>query len=327
MSQATGYRFLQPAALARVKNLGLAARGVVEGFISGLHASPYRGFSVEFAEHRKYSPGDNPRYLDWRILGRTDRLYIKQYEEETNLRAQILLDTSGSMAYRHDLPPQPVVPAANGADSKISTPGREGDSGLRGITKLEYGSYLTAILAYLMTRQQDSVGLTTFDSQVRLDMPAGSSPRHFDDMMQQLEAVRPGGETDLGATLHRLAERFKRRGLVVLISDLFGDPAALERALHHFRSKRHEVIVFHVLDRAEIDFPFRETVAFLDLETGERLQVDPAYVRDDYRRQVAEFIERYRRMCADCQIDYIQTDTSVPYDFMLSRYLATRTQP
>jgi uncharacterized protein (DUF58 family) len=298
MSHDTGYRFVEPAALARVKNLALVARGVVEGFISGLHSSPYKGFSVEFAEHRKYSPGDNPRHLDWRILGRTDRLYIKQYEEETNLRAQVLLDTSASMGYRH------------GA----------------GLTKLEYGSFLTAVLAQLMIRQQDAVGLTTFDSQVRLDMPARSSPRHFDEMMHQLEAVRPGQTTDLGATLNRLADRFKRRCLIVVISDLYGDLDAVERALHHFRHKRHEVIVFHVLDRAEIDFPFRELATFVDVETGARLQVDPAYVREDYRRQIEAFIERCRRTCADCQIDYVMTDTSVPYDFMLSRYLSKRTQ-
>ena len=188
MSVAGGYRFLEPAALARVKNLALAARGVVEGFIAGLHSSPYKGFSIEFAEHRKYSAGDNPRHLDWRVLGRTDRLYIKQYEEETNLRAQILLDTSGSMAYRHE----------------------------GGISKLEYGCFLAAVLGYLMTRQQDAVGLATFDTQVRLDMPARCSPRHFDEMMHRLEAVRPGQTTDIGATLNRLANRFKRRCLIVL---------------------------------------------------------------------------------------------------------------
>src|SRR5262249_823946 len=160
-------------------------------FISGLHSSPYKGFSVEFAEHRKYTPGDNPRHLDWRILGRTDRLYIKQYEEETNLRAQVLLDTSASMAYRH------------GA----------------GLTKLEYGSFLTAVLAQLMIRQQDAVGLTTFDTKVRLDMPARASPRHFDEMMRQLEAVRPGRPTDLGTTLHALADRFKRRRLIIPVTD------------------------------------------------------------------------------------------------------------
>jgi len=301
MSTSRGYRFVEPAALARVKNLSLVARGVVEGFISGLHSSPYKGFSVEFAEHRNYTPGDNPRHLDWRVLGRTDRLYIKQYEEETNLRAQVLLDTSGSMGYALD-------PA-------------------RGVSKLVYGSYLTAVLAQLMMRQQDAVGLTTFDTEVRLDLPAGSSPRHFDEMMHRLEAVSPGRPTELAPTLHRLAERFKKKCLIILISDLYDDPEAVEGALHHFRHKRHEAIVFHVLDRAEIDFPFQETASFVDMETGARIQVDPAYVRDDYKARIAAFVERYRRICADCQIDFVPTDTSVPYDFMLSRYLEKRSRP
>lgn len=298
-SRGRGYNFLEPAALARVKNLSLVARGVVEGFISGLHSSPYKGFSVEFAEHRKYTPGDNPRHLDWRILGRTDRLYIKQYEEETNLRAHILLDTSASMNYP--------------------------DHGA--LSKLQYGSYLTAILSYLMTRQQDAVGLTTFDTAIRLDMPAGSSPRHFDEMMKQLEAVRPGRETSLAPTLHRLADRAKRRCLFVLISDLLDEPEAVERALHHFRHKKHELILFHTLDPTELDFPFRETASFLDLETGQHLQVDPTYVRDDYKRRIQEFLDRYRRICADCQFDYVLAETSTPYDFQLSRYLEKRNRP
>jgi uncharacterized protein (DUF58 family) len=291
-----GYRYLEPTALARVKNLAVVARGVVEGFISGLHASPYKGFSSEFAEHREYAPGDDPKHLDYRMLARTDRLYIKQYEEETNMRVQILLDTSGSMGYSH---------------------------GER-LTKLEYSSYLTAVLSYLMTRQQDSVGLTTFDTAVRLDMPARSSPRHFNDMMRWLEGIKPGGDTDIAETLHRLANRFKRRCLVVLVSDLYEDPEEVIRALHHFRHRRHEVILFHVLDKAEIEFPFSEAVAFEDLETNERIQVDPAYVRDAYRRQIATFIDSYRRACSEAQIDYVLADTSTPYDFMLTRYISSR---
>jgi len=294
-----GYRYLEPAALARVRNLGITARGVVEGFISGLHASPDKGLSVEFAEHRKYAPGDNPRHLDWRVLGRTDRLYIKQYEEETNLRAQILLDASGSMAFA----------------------GRPG-----GVTKLAYGSFLAAVLAYVMMRQQDTVGLTTFDTKVRLDLPAGSSPRHFDEMMKRLEAVRPGKTTNLGATLHRLANRFKRRSLIVLISDLYDDPEAVSSALHHFRCKRHEVIIFQVLDPAEMEFPYRETASFVDMETGEMVQVDPSYVRDDYRLQMTEFLDRCRKLCADCQFDHVLMDTAEPYDRALSRYLERRTR-
>ena len=299
MSPKTGYRYLEPEALARVKNLSMVARGVVEGAISGMHASPYKGFSVEFAEHREYTAGDDPRHLDYKMLARTDRLYIKQYEEETNMRVRVILDTSGSMGYSHE--------------SKI--------------TKLDYGSYLTAILTYLMIRQQDSVSLTTFDTKIGLDMPARSSPLHFNEMMRQLEAITPGEQTGIAEVLHRLANRFKRRCLIVLISDLYDDPDEVMRALHHFRHCKHEVIVFHVFDKAEIDFPFREVVAFHDMETGERLQVDPTYVRDAYIEQVEEFIESYRRSCAESGIDYVMTDTSVPYDFMLSRYVTKRNMP
>lgn len=299
MSGRTGYNYLEPQALARVKNLSMVARGVVEGAIAGLHASPYKGFSVEFAEHREYTAGDDPRHLDYKMLARTDRLYIKQYEEETNMRVQILLDTSGSMGYSH-----------------------EGK-----LTKLQYGSYLTAILSYLMTRQQDAVGLTTFDTEVRIDMAARSSPRHFNDMMRRLEEIEPGRQTNVAATLHRLANRFKKRCLIVLVSDLYDEPEEVVRALHHFRHRRHEVILFHVLDKAEVDFPFREMIAFHDLETDERIQIDPAYVRDEYLRQIEAFIEGYRRACAEAGIDYVMTDTTVPYDFMLSRYIAKRNMP
>ncbi|MDY0168733.1 MAG: DUF58 domain-containing protein [Thermoguttaceae bacterium] len=295
----TGYRYLEPHALARVKNLSMVARGVVEGSMTGLHASPYKGFSVEFAEHREYTAGDDPRHLDYRMLARTDRLYIKQYEEETNMRVQILVDTSGSMGYEH-----------------------EGK-----ITKLQYASYLTAILSYMMTRQQDAVGLTTFDTKIRLDMPARSSPRHFNDMMRKLEDIEPGEETDIAEILHRLANRFKKRCLIVLISDLYDEPEAVIRALHHFRHCRHEVIVFHVMDKAEIDFPFRDVISFYDLETNERLQIDPVYVRDAYREQMRAFIDGYRKACAESQIDYVLAETTTPYDFMLSRYVAKRNMP
>jgi uncharacterized protein (DUF58 family) len=295
----TGYRFLEPDALARVKNLSVVARGVVEGFISGLHSSPFKGFSVEFAEHREYAAGDDPRHLDYRMLARTDRLYVKQYEEETNMRVQILLDASGSMGYNRTAK----------------------------ITKLQYGCYLTAVLSYLMTRQQDSVGLTTFDSEIRLDMPARSSPRHFSEMMHRLDEVVPGRETHIAGTLHELANRFKRRCLIVLVSDLYDEPEEVIRALHHFRHCHHEVILFHVLDRAEIDFPFRETIAFHDLETNERIQIEPSYVRDEYIAQFEAFLQGYRRACAEARIDYVLADTTVPYDFMLSKYIAKRSRP
>jgi uncharacterized protein (DUF58 family) len=295
----TGYRYLEPAALARVKNLAMVARGVVEGAISGMHASPYKGFSVEFAEHREYTAGDDPRHLDYKMLARTDRLYIKQYEEETNMRVQILLDISASMGYRYETK----------------------------ITKLDYACYLTAILSYLMTRQQDSVGLCTFDTEIRLDMPARSSPRHFNEMMRRLESIQPSEETDIAETLHKLANRFKKRCLIVLISDLYDDPDEVMRALHHFHHRKHEVIVFQIFDKAELEFPFRDVIAFHDMETHEKLQIDPASVRDAYREQVNAFIETYRRACAESQIDFVVTDTTVPYDFMLSRYIAKRNRP
>jgi uncharacterized protein (DUF58 family) len=307
MRKDTGYRYLDPAALSRLKNLSMVARGVVEGFISGLHSSPCKGFSVEFAEHREYARGDNLRFLDWRMLARTDRLYVKQYEEETNLKAQIVLDTSRSMLYQHG----------------------------HALTKLDYSAYLTAILALLMTRQQDAVGLTAFDQQIRLDMPPRTSARHFGDMMRQLEGICDrlredqaapvsGGATNISDTLHGLAERFKRRCLIVLVSDLYDDPDQVIRSLHHLRHRRHEVILFHVFDRAEIEFPFQETSRFLDMETGRRIQIDPSFVRDDYREQIEGFTDFYRRGCAECQVDYVMTHTSVPYDLMLSRYLYRR---
>jgi len=295
----TGYRYLEPAALARVKNLAMVARGVVEGAISGMHASPYKGFSVEFAEHREYTAGDDPRHLDYKMLARTDRLYIKQYEEETNMRVQILLDISASMGYHYATK----------------------------ITKLDYACYLTAILSYLMTRQQDSVGLCTFDTEIRLDMPARSSPRHFNELMRQLEGIKPGRKTDVADMLHKLANRFKKRCLIVLISDLYDDPEEVMRALHHFRHRRHEVILFHVLDKAELEFPFHEVTAFYDLETDEKLQIDPSYVRESYLQEIEAFVENYRRSCAEGGIDYVFTDTTIPYDYMLTRYLAKRNMP
>lgn len=303
MNRAYGYRLLDPAALARLQNLGLVARGVVEGSITGLHHSPYHGFSIEFAEHRAYAPGDSPRYLDWRMLARTDRLYVKQYEAQTNLKAQLILDVSGSMRY------------ASG----------------RGVSKLHYGATLCAVLAYLLVRQQDAVGLTIFDGAVLAELPPRSSTRHLSELLKLLEGAAFGETlppsaqaTAVADALHAVAQRAKRRRLMILVSDLYDDPQTVLRALHHFRHDRHEVLVFHVFDQAELELPFAEPQTLIDLETGERLLIDPAYVRDEYRRTVQEFIADYRRACADCRVDYVQTHTGVPYDVMLSHYLAGR---
>ncbi len=307
MSDRTGYRFLEPTAVARVRNLSLAARKVVQGFIAGLHRSPYRGFSVEFAEHREYCPGDNLRYLDWKVLGRTDRLYIKLFEEETNMRVQLLLDASGSMDF--------------------SSAGR--------LPKVEYAAYLCGMLAYLASRQQDAVGMTIFDERVRLNMPARSGPRHIGELLRQLERWcardqilpehRPR-RTQIAETLHRIAFQLRRRCLVVLVSDLLDEAGdeAIARALYHFKHRQHEMLLFHVLDPAEIEFPFRETALFVDLETQERLQVDPTYVRDEYRRAVEEFLAFHRRKARELAADYVLARTDIPYDVMLARYLRAR---
>ena len=297
MSAGVGYRFIKPEALARVKNLRIMARAVVEGFITGLHKSPYKGFSVEFAEHREYVAGDNIRYLDWKVLARTNKYFIKQFEEETNLSAHIILDASASMGY-----------------------------GVGELTKLEYASYMAATLAYMMVRQQDSVGLVVFDDKIRVRIGARSTPAHLNLVLRQLEQTQAGQTTDLARTFHDLAGSLKKRGLIIVISDLFDDPREVERALRHFRHKRHEVLVFHVFDKAELEFPFDRLTDFVDMETNERLQVDPRIVRKQYQQDIQEFIDGYRKSCSEGNIDYQVTDTSVPFDLVLTRYLAKRSR-
>lgn len=294
-----GYRYVQPEALAKVTRMNLVARAVVEGFIAGLHRSPFRGFSVEFAEHREYMPGDNLKDLDWQVFGRTDRFYIKQYEEETNLRAHILLDTSSSMSYKSDE---------------------------TSLTKLEYACYLAACLSYLMVRQQDSVGLVCFDDRIRTHIPPRSTPSHLSVMLRHLETLKTGTgvPTNCSKAFHDLAEFIRRRGLLIILSDLYDDPREVIRGLRHFRYKKHEVILFHIFDKWELDFPFRKLSDFIDMETNEEIQVDPRYIRDEYRKEMQGFIEGYKRDCATSQVEYVQTDTSVPYDFMLFSYLAKR---
>ena len=225
----------------------------------------------------------------------SDRYYVKQFEEETNLRAHILLDTSSSMTY---------------------------SSG--GPTKLEYGSYLAAALAYLMVRQQDSVGLVTFDSEVRTFIPPRSAMTHLNVVLRGLENVVPGGATLVSEVFHRLAESIHRRGLIIIISDLYDDQRDVLRALRHFRQKRHEVLIFHVFDPAELRFPFDRMSTFIDLETNEQLQVDPKYLRREYLGQVERFVNSYRSECSESRIEYIVSDTSVPYELMLTAYLGKR---
>lgn len=288
-------KYFVPERFGKFANLQLLARSVVEGFLSGLHRSPFRGFSVEFAEYREYVPGDDLRHFDWKVFARSDKRYIKQYEEETNLTCHILLDASGSMAY-----------------------------GSTQVTKFEYGCFLAAALTYLMVRQRDRVGVVIFDSQIRQRMAPGSSPAHMRNVMDVLERLEPSGRTGVAPALHSAAESLKRRGLVVVISDLIDDPASVMNALRHFRHDKHEVIIFDLVDPAELELPFDGLVEFEDMETQDRLLVEPVAVRDDYRSRVKSFFDNYRRECLSAKIDYELVTTALPFEFMLSAYLARR---
>ena len=297
-------KLLDADALARIGRLELLARGVVEGFVSGRHKSPYKGFSSEFAEHREYVAGDNIRDLDWRVYARSDRYYIKQYIEETNLRSLILLDASGSMRFRGEL-------AAR----------HDG----RALSKFEYARYLAATLAYLMIHQQDAVGLVTFDTKIRRYIPARSRPNHLRVLLAELHQTAPGEETNLAPILHDIAERAHRRGLVVIISDLFDDPEELLRALYHFRYRNHEVLLLHVMAEEELCFPFDQCSEFRDLELADRrIQIDPRAIRAEYLDQVRRHIGRIEMGCGQMSIDYVPLSTRHPFDVALAHYLAQR---
>ncbi len=290
------YLYFEPEHITQLTNLNLQARQAVEGFISGLHRSPHHGFSVEFSEHREYSPGDDLRHLDWVAWARSDRYYIKQYEQETNLRAHILLDVSRSMDY---------TSTAAG-------------------TKFTYGCFLAACLSYLMCRQQDVVGMLAFDEQVRFHIPPGSTPNHLDRIFTSLETLRPGKRTAVAQTFHDLANRIAKRGLIIVISDLYDDQSEIIRALQHFVYKKHQIIVFHVMDPAELEFPFEDMVSFVDMETSEKLQVDPKYVKQTYLDEIGSFVDRYRKECADRGIEYVLCPTDTSYYRMLLNYLTSR---
>jgi uncharacterized protein (DUF58 family) len=289
------YRYLDPRAVAKLGSVSLVARGVVEGFVTGLHRSPHHGFSVEFSEHRPYSPGDEIRRIDWKSYARSDRFTVKLFENETNVRCYVLLDRSASMGY-----------------------------GSEGRTKLEYAASLAGCLAYLMVRQQDSVGLVSFGREVERYIPPRSTPTHLRVILEELERLKAAGPTEVARTFHDLAESMKRRSLVVILSDLMDDESEVMRALHHFRRRKHEVILFHVLDPAELRFPFSRLADFTDMETGERIQVDPRYAREAYLEELGEFVRRFRRECSKTLVEYVPVDTSTPYEVMLTAYLARR---
>lgn len=304
MSSPTYMRFLPPEALAKLGRCELLARGVVEGFVSGKHKSPFKGFSVEFSEHRQYAPGDDLRNLDWRVLARKDRYYIKQYIEETNLRATLLLDASGSMAY-----------AGEAAAPRHGRPS----------SKFAYAQHIAAMLGYLLIGQQDAAGLVTFDTKLRTYLPARARASQVRGILETLEQTEPGGETGLADIFHDIAERIPRRGLVVILSDLYDDPAALIKALHHFRYRRHEVLLFHVVADEELTFPFDAFTKFRDLEQPETLlPIDPRTIRAAYLERMNGFLDEIEAACGRMKIDYVRMNTRVPYDEALASYLAVR---
>lgn len=284
-----------PQKLASIKNLQLLARTVVEGYISGLHRSPFKGFSAEFAEYREYLPGDDLKHFDWKVFARTDKRYVRQYEEETNLTCTLLLDASGSMAFGSD-----------------------------GLTKFSYACFLTAALTYLMIQQRDQVGLVIFSDQVRLRIPPSNSPAHLKNILEQLEKAEPAGETSIAASLHAIAESIRRRGLIIVVSDLIDDRDQVMNALNHFRHDRSEVVVFNVFDRAERELPYEGLVDFLDLETGRKMQVRSDVVREDYQRKFDAFVRKYREECVASRVDYQFVTTDTPFELLLAAYLDRR---
>jgi uncharacterized protein (DUF58 family) len=288
-------RLLDAETLNRLSGLEVTARHVVEGFLSGMHDSPYKGSSVEFAEHREYVPGDDIRRLDWKVYGKSDRFYIKEYEEETTLKAYLVLDTSRSMEFRSDGP-----------------------------SKLEFGKLLAAALAYLIHRQQDQVALILFDEKVRKFLPPQSNQAHLRTLFKALVEADSREKTDLGLIFHEIAERLRQRSLVVVISDLFDEPDRLIHGLNHMAHRGHDVIVFHTLDSAELTFPYEKMTRFEGLEIDEKLLANPKALQEAYLAELASFQHRVKSACMGGRMDYVVLDTSRPLSVPLSSYLAMR---
>ncbi len=289
----TSTRFLDPAVLARIGNLELLARTVVDGFINGLHHSPYFGLSVDFAEHRPYMPGDDVRRIDWRVYGRTDRFYVKEFEADTNANFVVVLDISGSMDY-----------------------------GSGRITKLDYARFLAASLTYFSRQQRDRVGVVTFTDRIVDFVPA--SAKHLDIVLHTLDRVAAGGSGSLEEPILKITEALTRRSIVLLLSDLYAEPDVVQRSVGLLRARGHDVIIFHVLDPAELTFPFDEAAPFVDLETGERMPVVPETLRDEYRTQMTDHLAALGERMLHSQVDYQLFETSKPLDYALFEYLARR---
>ncbi|MEM7353009.1 MAG: DUF58 domain-containing protein [Acidobacteriota bacterium] len=294
-----GARFVDPRVLARIDRLDLIARTVVDGFMAGLHPSPHLGLSTDFAEHRPYMPGDDVRRVDWRLYGRTDRLYLKEFEAETNADVLLLIDISASMDWG----------AGQGA-------------GTDAVTKLDYGRYLAACLAYFSHRQRDRIGVVTFDRDVVDQTPA--SGRQLDTVLHTLDRIVPGGAGELAGPLKRIAKGLRRRGIVVLMSDLYEDPEGVARAAAQLALAGHDLIVFHLLDRRELDFDFPTPRQFEDAESGERIPVIPDRIRDGYQGLMRHHIDRIAARLGELRVEYCQVDTAKPLDHALYDYLARR---
>jgi len=289
-------RWLPSEAISRLGRLEFFAHGTVDGFIAGKHRSARKGASVEFAEHRAYAPGDDLRKLDWKLIARRQRYYVREYIDETNLRATVLLDTSGSMGYR-------------------------GASSAGGLSKLEYAQHLAAALSYVLIQQQDAVGFVAFDTKVNVLMTPKAQPAQLRRVLMEIDRLKPGGETDAAAVLHEVAERAPRRSVVFLLSDLFGDPDAVLNALHHFRFRHDEVIVLQVVADEELEFPFTEALRFEDAESGAFMHVDSRALRNEYLDRVNDFLTKLRRGAGEMRVTHELLNTKVPYDEALSDVL------
>ena len=297
-------RYLDPLTLAKVRNLELQARLIVEGYLSGMHKSPYHGFSVEFAQHREYVPGDDLKHIDWKVYSRTGRFYLKQYEEETNLICWLLVDVSDSMNY-----------SSGTADGSEQT----------NVTKYDYAAMSAVALTYLVLQQQDSVGLATFDDQVRDFVRPSSQPSHLKRIVKILnDRAGEREKTDLSAIFHDLAERLTRRSIIIILSDLFDETENILAGIKHLRHKRHEVVVLQILDRAELEFPFQDATLFRGLERFPELLTDPRSLRDGYLREFEDFLEEVSVGCRHQNADYRRLLTDEALDVVLSSYLSLR---
>src|SRR5438045_3056504 len=273
-------KYLRPEVIRQVARLDLRAKFIVEGFLAGLHASPFHGFSVEFSEHRKYVPGDDLKDLDWTVYAKTDKYYLKKFEAETNVTGYLVMDLSASMAYTYR----------------------------QELTKFDYAICLAAALGYLMIHQQDPVGLVTFDTRIQASLPPRSKRTQLGTILGVLSNLKPTGHTDVAQCLHQLAAMIRHKSLIMLFSDLLTDPAPVLQSLHHLRHRGHEIILFHILDEAEVHFPFQGVVEFLDVEEDNRLTLDARYMRPDYLQSLAEFRDFYQGECSRANIDFVPID-------------------